>query len=69
MKKYKPTEDQMKRLTEFAELHGRNWKSILRKAWLGNHSYSGYCAELQQIRNDWDRPSSWLDKIVIKKEK
>jgi hypothetical protein len=58
-----PSTEQIEALKEFAEAHGRNWKSALREAWMtGNYEgiepYGKTAAYLQQVRNTFG--PSWL---------
>lgn len=63
---YRPSEAQIMALIEFKRHHGRQWKKELRFAWMkAGHGVAGYSSELQQLRNDPDRPETWLDRIVI----
>ncbi len=47
-----PSTEQIEALKEFAAIHGRNWKSVLREAWMDGN-YHGFQKDwlLQQIRN------------------
>jgi hypothetical protein len=47
-----PSTEQIEALTQFAAIHGRNWKSVLRDAWMDG-DYQGFENShlLQQVRN------------------
>ena len=47
-----PSAEQIEALTQFAAVHGRNWKSVLRNAWMDG-DYQGFENShlLQQVRN------------------
>lgn len=47
-----PSPEQIEALTQFAAIHGRNWKSVLRDAWMDG-DYQGFENShlLQQVRN------------------
>src|SRR6185503_11431893 len=47
-----PSAEQIEALTQFAAIHGRNWKSVLRDAWMDG-DYQGFENShlLQQVRN------------------
>lgn len=53
------TTEQLTAIRDFARVHGRNWKSILRTAWMTGDYYGRDDANfLQQIRNTFG--PSWL---------
>lgn len=62
-----PTTEQIQALKEFAKIHGRNWKSVLRDAWMDG-DYQGFenCHLLQQIRNTFG--PGWLIRFVLPKD-
>lgn len=60
----KPSTEQLEALKAWAALYGRNWKSLLRDAWMtgdyGSFEQSNY---LQQIRNTFG--PSWLIRVRL----
>lgn len=62
----KPTPEQLAALRKWARIYGRNWKGLLRDAWMtgnydGNDDIAGY---LQQVRNTLG--PSWLIRFSLK---
>ncbi len=62
-----PTTDQIRTLKDFARIHGRLWKSVLRHAWMDG-DYQGFERGhlLQQIRNTLG--PGWLMRFVLPKD-
>lgn len=62
-----PSTEQIEALKEFAAIHGRNWKSALRDAWLDG-DYRGFQKDwlLQQVRNTFG--PSFLIKFRLDKD-
>jgi hypothetical protein len=67
-----PSTEQIEALKEFAKVHGRNWKSALREAWMtGNYEgiepYGNTAAYLQQVRNTFG--PSWLVRFRLDEDR
>jgi hypothetical protein len=65
------TTEQLEAITKFAAVHGRSWKSELRRRWEGGSYFYGVLggadpAALQQIRNDFG--PSWLVRFKLPAE-
>jgi|SRR6516162_5642574 len=61
------TQKQEFAIEAFAKIHGRNWKSVLRDAWMsGAYPYGSDTASLQQVRNYFG--PAWLVSYRLPKE-
>ena len=62
------TPEQIEALVRFARVNGRNWKQVLRDAWMagGYDATTGHYIDgpLQQIRNTFG--PSWLTRFSLK---
>ena len=66
-----PNKEQIEALKKWASVHGRNWKSALREAWMtgdykGIEPYGNTAAYLQQVRNTFG--TSWLVNFRLDKD-
>lgn len=63
-----PSKEQIEALQSWKRVHGRNWKSALREAWMsgdynGIDPHGNTAAYLQQVRNTFG--PSWLTRLTL----